>query len=271
MLTFLAIHVCHAKGSRTAESFPAKVPTGAGSWRQVGSALRRCGWILGGGLLTVFLGVAASSLGAEGPEALFHRWLNAQTNVHSLAAEFVQTRTLRSLAQPVVTPGRLYFSAPAQFRWELGAPPQSIALRQSNQLWVIYPPQKRAELYPLQEAGGRWREMLALLEAGFPRTRAEVEARYRVEKAAWSNGVVLVTLTPRQSAARRLMPEVSLGLMPEENRLRFTVLKMADGSQIRQDYTNMVINPLWPESPFTWTRPADYEVVEPLSRRRKTP
>lgn len=243
---------------------PNRAPALPGVFSRRASLLRRLG-------LALVLGMASLGRGAESAEALFLRWLSAQTNLHTLSADFVQTRTLRSLAQPLVATGRLHFAAPAHFRWELGSPPQSMALRQTNRLWVIYPPQKRAELYPLQEAGGPWREILALLEAGFPRSRAELEARYRVTQVAWTNGLVEVTLTPRAAAARRLMPELSLGLMPQENLLRFTVLKMADGSQIRQDYTHLVINPRWPESPFTWTLPADYQVVEPLSRRRTSP
>jgi outer membrane lipoprotein-sorting protein len=208
---------------------------------------------------------------AESPEMLLHRWLASQTNLQSFAADFVQTRTLRSLAQPLTTPGRLYFAAPSSFRWELGTPPQTIALRHTNRLWVIYPAQKRAERYDLQSAGSQWRETFALLEAGFPRSRAELETRYRLENLLITNGVLEVTLIPRQMAARRLIPELRLGVAPEENRLCYTSLKMADGSLMRQDYTNAVVNPTRYDAPFTWTPPPDYQVVEPLQRRSTRP
>lgn len=217
-------------------------------------------------VLVAFMAWVMGGHGAETPEGLLDRWLAAQTNLQSLAADLIQTRSLRSLAQPVVTPGRLYFGAPASFRWELGAPPQTLALRRSNQLWVVYPAQKRMEVVDLQQAGTRWRETLALLEAGFPRSRAELESRYRVGRVWLSNGVVEVQLTPRQAAVRRLVPELKLGFRPGENHLCYTALTMADGSQMRQDFTNVVINPQWRESPFVWTPPPDYQVVEPLRR-----
>lgn len=221
-------------------------------------------------LLLLILGLlpAPSAPGADSPEGLFSQWLAAQTNLHTLAADFVQTRSLRSLAQPIRTPGRLYFAAPAQFRWELGTPPQTIALRQTNRLAVIYPPQKRVETYDLGTAGSQWREILALMEAGFPRSRAELESRYRLERLSSTNDLLEVTLVPRHPTARRLIPELTLGLAPRENRLCFSRLKMADGSEMRQDYTNIAVNPVWPESPFVWTPPPDYRVVEPLPARR---
>ncbi|MCX8156321.1 MAG: outer membrane lipoprotein carrier protein LolA [Verrucomicrobiae bacterium] len=221
-------------------------------------------------LLGLVLGQGAV-LPAENPETLLNRWLATHTNLQSLGADFVQTRTLRSLTQPLTTPGRLWFAAPASFRWELGNPAQTIAVRQTHDLWVIYPVQKRAERYELQGANSHWRETLALLEAGFPRSRAELEARYRIASLTLTNELLVVVLIPRHVAARRLIPELSLGVGATDHRLRFTSLKMADGSQMRQDYTNIVHNPAWTESPFKWAPPADYQVVEPLARRPRGP
>jgi hypothetical protein len=39
----------------------------------------------------------------------------------------------------------------------------------------------------------------------------------------------------------------------------------ADGSQIRSDYTNSVLNPRLDKQLFNWQPPAEFKVVEPLS------
>ena len=39
-------------------------------------------------------------------------WLDAQTNVSTWSAEFIQTRTLASLTQPLTATGRVWFAAP---------------------------------------------------------------------------------------------------------------------------------------------------------------
>jgi outer membrane lipoprotein-sorting protein len=83
-------------------------------------------------------------------DAQFERWFAAQTNLQSWAADFTQTRSLKVLAQPLVSTGKVWV-APSRFRWELGQPAQTIALRQPDQMFIIYPRLKR-EIPPQQRA-----------------------------------------------------------------------------------------------------------------------
>src|SRR5207253_1472077 len=78
--------------------------------------------------------VRAASLNAS-----LTAWLSAQTNIQTWSADFAQTRTLKSLTQPLMGTGRVWFAAPNRFRWELGNPAQTIAVRQPDELSVIYP------------------------------------------------------------------------------------------------------------------------------------
>src|SRR5262245_23984784 len=52
--------------------------------------------------------------------AALRSWLAAQTNIQTWSADFVQTRTLKALAQPLTASGHVWFAAPNRFRWELG-------------------------------------------------------------------------------------------------------------------------------------------------------
>jgi len=127
-------------------------------------------------LTSVFSSMKAAELGPE-----VARWLAAQTNVQTWSADFVQTRRLKSLTQPLTATGHVWFVAPSRFRWELGQPPQTIAVRQEKELLIIYPHLKRVERLPLTgEMPGPWREALGLLEAGFPRSRTDLLARYEI-------------------------------------------------------------------------------------------
>ena len=90
-------------------------------------------------------------------------------------ATVVQTRTLKALTEPLTASGRVWFAAPDRFRWELGDPPKTIALRVSDEMIVIYPRLKRVERYRLAgDQTGPWRDALALLEAGFPRSQTDL-------------------------------------------------------------------------------------------------
>ena len=95
------------------------------------------------------MGVMSGHVLATDASSALNAWLNAQTNIQTWSAEVIQTRALKSLTQPLIAKGRVWFAAPNRFRWELGDPPQTIAVRQPEQMLVIYPRLKRAEKYSL--------------------------------------------------------------------------------------------------------------------------
>ena len=194
-------------------------------------------------------------------------WFAAQKDLHSWSAEFVQTRTLKTLTQPLTAAGRLWFEAPADFRWELGRPAQTIALRDGPELYVIYPALTRAEHYSLGAAAPReMRDAMSLLSAGFPRNRAEFESQFRVLSVAQSNGLWRLALEPKSKFARQMMPELRLGLATNDFALASTEMVFVDGSTMRNDFTNAVMNPPVDANLFHWHPPADYKVTEPLSK-----
>ena len=124
-----------------------------------------------------------------GTNAQFNQWFEVQTNTHSWSADFIQTRRLKVLNQPLVSTGKVWVT-PGEFRWELGQPVQTIVLRQPDQLLIIYPRLKRAEKYPLNGVPpGPLKDALALLDATLPRDRATMEKNFRLLSAAATNSV----------------------------------------------------------------------------------
>src|SRR5437867_5287752 len=205
---------------------------------------------------------------ACGASSVLGAWLNSQTHIQTWSAEVIQTRVLKSLAQPLMATGRVWFAAPNRFRWELGNPPQTIALRQPNQMLVIYPKLKRAERYPLtRDHAGPWTDTLALLEAGFPRNQSELESRFRIESEATVDGIHEVTLQPKSASARRMMPHIKIAFATSDFSLRATELQFADGSRMRNDFTNAVMNPKLYESLFSFDVDSTFKVIEPLTQK----
>src|SRR5580692_4413096 len=114
----------------------------------------------------------ATFAGAQDTNALFEKWLMVQTNMQSWTGDFTQTRSLKVLAQPLVTTGKVWVR-PGEFRWELGQPVQTIVLRQPSQLLIMYPQLKRVEKYSLDGVPpGPLKDALSLLDATLPRDRA---------------------------------------------------------------------------------------------------
>jgi outer membrane lipoprotein-sorting protein len=209
---------------------------------------------------------AGSGLAAD-TNAVISRWLAAQTNVQSWHADFVQTRRLKTLTQPLTATGHLWFAQPNRFRWELRTPSQTIALRQAEEMWVVYPALKRAERYPLgAKTPSEWRDALALLEAGFPRERGDFDARFRVLSLTEAGGSWQIELQPASAFARKMMKRIRVGVATNDFALTSTELEFIDGSVMRNDFTNGVFNAGFGGEVFEWKPPADFKVSQPLGK-----
>ena len=88
--------------------------------------------------LTPALALAAWAFAQPAPaadtNAMLTAWFAAQTNLQTWSASFIQTRSLKTLVQPLTSTGRVSVASPDRFRWELGDPPQTIA--STSPLWI---------------------------------------------------------------------------------------------------------------------------------------
>jgi outer membrane lipoprotein-sorting protein len=194
-------------------------------------------------------------------------WFAAQTNLHTWTADAIQTRSIKTFSQPLVSTGKVWVAVPDHFRWELGQPAQTVALRQPKELMLLYPRLKRAEKYPLDSsAPGPFRDALALLEASFPRSRAELESHFRVVSVVQSNPIVHLTLQPRSGLAKKFMAELEISFRADDFSPTSTELRFSDGSSMRNDFVHSLINPALPEGIFDAKLPPDFKVVEPLKK-----
>jgi len=216
--------------------------------------------------VAVFASGAATVRGAD-TNAVLDAWFAAQAKVHTLSADFVQTRALKTIIQPLKAEGHLWFVPPNQFRWELGRPPQTIAVRHGDDMFVIYPRLRRAEHYPLGASAPRqWLDTMALLDAGFPQTRREFEAQFQLQSLVQTGGQWLLTLQPRSANARRFMPELRISLTTNDYSLASTELFFVDGSRMKNDFSRQVVNGPLDENIFDWKPPADFTVAEPFAK-----
>jgi outer membrane lipoprotein-sorting protein len=199
------------------------------------------------------------------PGKLVDRWCAGQTNIQTWSADLIQTRSLKVLSQPLVSGGRVWVAMPDRFRWELGQPAQTIALRQPGQLMLIYPRLKRAEKYPLNDTRpAPWKDALALLDASFPKSRAELESRFRVQSVTQTNSTVQLVLQPRSAAARKFITEIQISFRTNDYLPAATELIFSDGSSMRNDFTNSVLNAPLDAGLFEAKLDANFTVAEPL-------
>ncbi|MDD5140143.1 MAG: outer membrane lipoprotein carrier protein LolA [Verrucomicrobiales bacterium] len=210
---------------------------------------------------------ALQNVHAADSTAVLDAWFAAQKNLRAWSADFVQTRALKTLTQPLVAKGHITFAMPDDFRWELGQPAQTIALRHGDEMFVIYPRLKRAERYPMGAGTpAEWHDTMSLLQAGFPRDRKEFDAQFQILSLTETNGAWQMSLQPKSTFTRRMMPELVIGLATNDFSLTSTELIFVDGSRMRNDFTNAVLNPVLDEKLFQWTPPADFKVTSPFKQ-----
>jgi outer membrane lipoprotein-sorting protein len=218
-------------------------------------------------LWSLVLGTWSFRARGANTNSVISTWIAAQSNIHTFSADVVQTRTFKSLAQPLTAYGHLWFEAPNRFRWELTNPVPSIAVRGPEEMLVIYPKIKRAERYPLTgEQAGQWRDVMKLLDAGFPRSEADVQSQYNILSQQVNGDICELTLQPKSATARKLMPQIKIGFSTKNSMLTSTELQMADGSTMRNDFKNIELNPKIDPTLFAPKLASDYKVTEPFKQ-----
>lgn len=217
-------------------------------------------------ILFAVLGLMALRTPAQSADEALQTWLGSQTQLNSWTADFTQTRHLAALTQPLSAPGRVWFEAPDRFRWELGQPARSVALRDGEDLLVLSPALKRAERYSLGgTARGPVKDALALLDTGFPRDAATFRARFDVLGLTATNATWIFRLRPRLAATRQLLPALSLEIRTNDMALVATELRFTDGSRLRNDFTNAVRNPSIAADRFSTALDASWTLSNPTA------
>jgi outer membrane lipoprotein-sorting protein len=218
------------------------------------------------GFLWILPCLAATALQAADYEAQFNQWFAAQTNMQNWTADFTQTRSLVALSQPLKSSGKVWVK-PGSFRWELGQPPQTIVVRNPEELLILYPRFKRAELYPLDKIPpGPIKDAMALLDVSVPRDRASMEEHFQLLSATETNATLQMTLQPKSVSARQFIGNMIIGFHTNDYVIADSEMRFSDGSTLRNDFTNVVFNQPMDPKLFDTNLPQDYSVEEPLNR-----
>jgi outer membrane lipoprotein-sorting protein len=218
------------------------------------------------GFLWIIPCLAATALHAADYETQFNQWFAAQTNMQNWTADFTQTRSLVALTQPLKSSGKVWVK-PGSFRWELGKPPQTIVVRNPDELLILYPRFKRAELYPLDKIpAGPIKDAMALLDVSLPRDRASMEQHFQLLSATETNATLQMTLQPKSVSARQFVGNMVIGFHTNDFIIADSEMRFSDGSTLRNDFTNVIFNQPMDPKLFDTNLPPDYSVVEPLSR-----
>jgi outer membrane lipoprotein-sorting protein len=205
---------------------------------------------------------------AADDNVLLDKWLAKQVNIKTWTADVVQTRKIKLLVRPLQSRGQVWFVQPNQFRWQLGDPPRTIAVRTQQELVIAYPKLNQLERYRFDNiTDPAMQQALALLEVGFPSEPKRFHDRYELLSVIVSKEIYQFELQAKDVQARRLLTKVRLDVSAKDLTLLATELEFPDGSSMRNTFSQHKLNIEIDMSLFQ-INPNNYTVVEPLQREK---
>lgn len=194
-------------------------------------------------------------------------WMDQQANIKTWSADVVQIRNLKTLVRPLKSRGKVWFQQPNRFRWQLGDPPRTIAVRKDDELLIIYPRLKQIERFAAgEDIDPAWKQVLALLEVGFPSDTETFFARYELITTTRFKKSWKFELRPAAEVARKLLDRVTVEISIRDYTLLATELVFPDGSTMKNRFIHRRLNPELNEALFDFEIEEGYTVVNPLQK-----
>ncbi len=198
---------------------------------------------------------------------LLDQWLEQQAELSNWTAEVTQTREIKNLNRALSTEGQLWYYDHETFRWQLGDPIRTLAIRNGSQLTVLYPQLKEAEQYSFDQVdSAKLRQMLLLMESGFPQDKAAFHQQYQLLETQQTEQGVRFLLQPRDAEARTLLSQLQLDISPDLQHLVRTEMRFPDGTKMLNEFRNHAVNQDLPDD-LLEVKLDGYQVSEPLKNQ----
>jgi len=193
-------------------------------------------------LLCLFCALPA--LAAEPPDLTpIKKWIARQDDLHTVQADFIQTRALRALRDPIATPGRVWFSAPDALRWELGEPAKTVVVRKGGTYFVIQPAKRKAERFAAEGIGKQGgAHEFAMMSFPLAKDFADYNRQFETLAVSSEEGRCHLEILPRDAQARKFLSSIKIVFDTATGHLVAFEMVTKDGSSMRSDFTNVRMN-----------------------------
>ncbi len=172
------------------------------------------------------------------------QWITRQTEFRSVSADLVQTRSLRSLRNPLTTPGHLWFVAPNSFRWELGEPVKTVVLRQGEFIHVITPAKKKAERHPANNAGkNQGMQGMGMITFPLAKDFPDFNRQFEILSVVVDGNKCRLDVLPRNPQTRKMLTALKIEFDTQNGKMSHFEIVTRDGSSLKNEFTNIRVNP----------------------------
>ncbi|MBK1791871.1 LolA family protein [Persicirhabdus sediminis] len=185
-------------------------------------------------------------------------WLAAQANYRSVQAEFIQTRQLASVRDPLTAKGEMWAKHPGYFLWDIGRPSKVRVVRNpAGYTYFNLAEMKAVVMAP----DSRYAKQFAFLNAEMPASLAELQKRFKIEKTSMdAQKIFSVTMSPVARRMRSELPWVMFQIDSQKNQLVAFEIHLKDKTKIRTVFTKYQWNVKIPDSRFQLST-AGFEVI----------
>jgi len=179
-------------------------------------------------------------------------WLALQKSLRSVEADFVQSRSLRTLRKPLTSPGKLWFTSNGDLHWEVGTPPKTVFLRNKDGSFLILPPKKRFQT--LNTGGDSPTAAPEFQMPEFPLASdiGEFTKRFEVLKVQSEATHCDMEVLPREALAKKYVQVLRLRFDPKNGPLHSFEIVGKDGSSLKTEFSNIRLNQKIDPSVFTF-------------------
>ncbi len=179
-------------------------------------------------------------------------WLSLQKSLKTLEADFVQSRSLRTLRKPITTSGKLWFTANGDLHWELGAPPKTVFLRNREGSFLIQPVKKRFQTLTVGADAPTGTQGFQMPEFPLAADLGEFTKRFEVLKVEPQPTHCDAEVLPRDAQAKKYLQVLRLRFDPKNGQLYSFEVVGKDGSSLKTEFSNVRINQKIDPSVFTF-------------------
>jgi len=190
------------------------------------------------------------------------KWIARQDEFRSVQADFTQTRALRALRSPVAIPGRIWFSTPNSLRWELGDPAKTVVVRKGDTYLLVQPAKKKAQRLSAENIGPEGgAKGFAMMEFPLASNFAEFQKKFEILRVKTEDTRCDLELLPRDAQARKFLSALKIAFDTKTGHLISFEMLTRDGSSMRNDFTNVRLNPKIDRRVFDYDL-TDFDITE---------
>jgi outer membrane lipoprotein carrier protein len=198
-------------------------------------------------LLAIWILLSASLLGEQWDLNPLKTWLEAQAEVRSVEANFIQKRKLATLDREIETEGKLWVNYPDRFHWQMGEPARALIIRNGDKMQFYNKQTDQLSSFGVTSDEGR---RYAFMTSSFATSLEEFQKGFEIKKVWEEDGVYYVLFQSKNSTLQKRVPFLALGIYRKSNKLGLFEMHLEDKSIIRTTFTNYQINGAVPEEKF---------------------